>query len=55
MDERARGKGVVIMTRGQKKRAAKAQERRECLLTVAGTALGMLAIWIWMAVLAVMA
>lgn len=55
MDERARGKGVVIMTRGQKKRAAKAQERRECLLTVAGTALGMLAIWVWMALFAVIA
>ena len=54
MDERARGKGVVSMTRGQKKRAAKAQERKE-LFTVAGTALGILAIWVWMAVLAVMA
>lgn len=43
------------MTRGQKKRAEKAQERKEFLLTVAGTALGMLAIWVWMALLAVMA
>ena len=43
------------MTRGQKKRAARAQERREWLLTVAGTALGMLAIWVWMALLAVIA
>lgn len=43
------------MTRGQKKRSAKAQERREWLLTVVGTALGMLAIWVWMALLAVMA
>ena len=43
------------MTRGQKKRAAKAQESKEFLLTVAGTALGMLAIWVWMAVLAVIA
>ena len=55
MDERARGKGVVSMTRGQKKRAEKAQERKEFLLTVAGTALGMLAIWVWMALFAVMA
>lgn len=43
------------MTRGQKKRAAQAQERREWLMTVAGTALGILAIWVWMALLAVIA
>lgn len=43
------------MTRGQKKRAAQAQERREWLMTVVGTALGMLAIWVWMALLAVIA
>ena len=43
------------MTRGQRKRAAQAQERREWLMAVAGTALGMLAIWVWMALLAVMA
>lgn len=43
---------VKKMTRGQRKRAAQAQERREWLLTVAGTALGMLAIWVWMALLA---
>mgnify|MGYP006959351332 CR=1 FL=1 len=29
------------MTRGQKKRAAQAQERREWLMAAAGTALGM--------------
>lgn len=43
------------MTRGQRKRAARAQERREWLLKVAGTALAMLAIWVWMALLAVIA
>lgn len=43
------------MTRGQKKRAAQAEARREWLLTVTGTALGMLAIWVWMALLAVIA
>ena len=43
------------MTRGQRKRAAQAQERRERLMSIAGTALGMLAIWAWMALLAVMA
>ena len=43
------------MTRGQRKRAEQAQERREWLIAAAGTALGMLAIWVWMAILAVMA
>lgn len=43
------------MTRGQRKRAARAQERREWLMAIVGTALGMLAIWVWMALLAVMA
>lgn len=46
---------VKKMTRGQRKRAAQAQERREWLEAMAGTALGMLAIWVWMALLAVIA
>lgn len=53
--QEGRGREGRSMTRGQRKRAAKAQERREFLLTVAGTALGMLAIWVWMALFAVIA
>lgn len=42
------------MTRGQRKRAEQAQERREWFGAVVGVALGMLAAWVWMALFAVL-